>query len=161
MLTMRFSLHGNSLSCRVLYNTYYYSMEIFQPFFGYYFVNVLLMILQLLHVFWSCLIIRMVYKFILQGTVWIRLWSPVPRVGRGVLLHCLGLHLGWIPSCPTEIAHVHPYPEEKGVDKKKKKSGIFVSHYSTWIAEYKQPGEPASAGLLFPKHRRIVSFASP
>uniref|UniRef100_A0A8D2PPX8 TLC domain-containing protein n=1 Tax=Zosterops lateralis melanops TaxID=1220523 RepID=A0A8D2PPX8_ZOSLA len=55
----------------VLYNTYYYSMEIFQPFFGYYFVNVLLMILQLLHVFWSCLIIHMVYKFILQGTVYI------------------------------------------------------------------------------------------
>ncbi|XP_066061679.1 ceramide synthase 4-like isoform X1 [Chamaea fasciata] len=53
----------------VLYNTYYYSMEIFQPFFGYYFVNVLLIILQLLHVFWSCLIIHMVYKFILQGTM--------------------------------------------------------------------------------------------
>ncbi|NWR56699.1 CERS4 synthase, partial [Bucorvus abyssinicus] len=53
----------------VLYNTYYYSMEIFQPFFGYYFVNALLIILQLLHVFWSCLIIRMVYKFILQGTM--------------------------------------------------------------------------------------------
>uniref|UniRef100_A0A8C0IHS4 TLC domain-containing protein n=1 Tax=Bubo bubo TaxID=30461 RepID=A0A8C0IHS4_BUBBB len=57
----------------VLYNTYYYSMEIFQPFFGYYFVNALLIILQLLHVFWSCLIIHMVYKFILQGTVWISL----------------------------------------------------------------------------------------
>uniref|UniRef100_A0A8C6ZF28 Ceramide synthase 4 n=1 Tax=Nothoprocta perdicaria TaxID=30464 RepID=A0A8C6ZF28_NOTPE len=53
----------------VLYNTYYYSMEIFQPFFGYYFVNVLLMTLQLLHVFWSCLIIHMVYKFMLQGTM--------------------------------------------------------------------------------------------
>uniref|UniRef100_A0A8C0FQ57 TLC domain-containing protein n=1 Tax=Bubo bubo TaxID=30461 RepID=A0A8C0FQ57_BUBBB len=59
----------------VLYNTYYYSMEIFQPFFGYYFVNALLIILQLLHVFWSCLIIHMVYKFILQGTVWISLES--------------------------------------------------------------------------------------
>ncbi|XP_068012447.1 ceramide synthase 4-like [Melanerpes formicivorus] len=53
----------------VLYNTYYYSMEIFQPFSGYYFVNALLMILQLLHVFWSCLILHMVYKFILQGTM--------------------------------------------------------------------------------------------
>uniref|UniRef100_A0A8B9T9E7 TLC domain-containing protein n=1 Tax=Anas platyrhynchos TaxID=8839 RepID=A0A8B9T9E7_ANAPL len=50
-------------------NTYYYSMEIFQPFFGYYFVNALLITLQLLHIFWSCLIIHMVYKFILQGTV--------------------------------------------------------------------------------------------
>ncbi|XP_006277638.1 ceramide synthase 4 [Alligator mississippiensis] len=54
---------------KVLYNTYYYSMEIFQPFFGYYFMNALLMILQLLHVFWSCLIIHMVYKFILVGTM--------------------------------------------------------------------------------------------
>lgn len=53
----------------MLYNTYYYSMEIFQPFFGYYFVNALLITLQLLHVFWSCLIIHMVYKFMLQGTV--------------------------------------------------------------------------------------------
>ncbi|NXV72155.1 CERS4 synthase, partial [Atlantisia rogersi] len=53
----------------VLYNTFYYSMEIFQPFSGYYFVNALLTILQLLHVFWSYLIIRMVYKFILQGTM--------------------------------------------------------------------------------------------
>ncbi|KAM8986749.1 ceramide synthase 4 [Ara ararauna] len=53
----------------VLYNTYYYSMEIFQPFFGYYFVNALLIILQLLHVFWSCLIIHMVYMFILRGTM--------------------------------------------------------------------------------------------
>uniref|UniRef100_A0A8C6NDW6 Uncharacterized protein n=1 Tax=Melopsittacus undulatus TaxID=13146 RepID=A0A8C6NDW6_MELUD len=52
----------------MLYNTYYYSMEIFQPFFGYYFVNVLLVILQLLHIFWSCLIIHMVYMFILRGT---------------------------------------------------------------------------------------------
>ncbi|XP_053911729.1 ceramide synthase 4-like [Cuculus canorus] len=43
-------------------------MEIFQPFFGYYFVNVLLIPLQLLHVFWSCLIIHMLYKFVLQGT---------------------------------------------------------------------------------------------
>uniref|UniRef100_A0A8C0J9I0 Uncharacterized protein n=1 Tax=Chelonoidis abingdonii TaxID=106734 RepID=A0A8C0J9I0_CHEAB len=53
---------------KVLYNTYYYSMELYQPFFGYYFMNALLMILQLLHVFWSCLIIHMVYRFILRGT---------------------------------------------------------------------------------------------
>ncbi|XP_065603125.1 ceramide synthase 4-like [Cyrtonyx montezumae] len=53
----------------VLCNTYCYSMEIFQPFFGYYFVNTLLIILQLLHVFWSCPIIHMVYKFMLQGTM--------------------------------------------------------------------------------------------
>ncbi|KAM9111771.1 ceramide synthase 4 isoform 1-T3 [Pangshura tecta] len=54
---------------KVLYNTYYYSMELYQPFFGYYFMNTLLMILQLLHVFWSCLIVHMVYRFVLCGTM--------------------------------------------------------------------------------------------
>ncbi|XP_063147051.1 ceramide synthase 4 isoform X1 [Candoia aspera] len=53
---------------KILYNTYYYSMELCQPFFGYYFFNTLLMVLQLLHVFWSCLIIRMVYRFLIHGT---------------------------------------------------------------------------------------------
>ncbi|XP_078235386.1 ceramide synthase 4 isoform X1 [Pogona vitticeps] len=54
---------------KVLYNTYYYSMEIFQPFFGYYFMNALLMILQLLHLFWSFLIVHMVYRFSIAGTM--------------------------------------------------------------------------------------------
>lgn len=85
------------LFCRVLYNTYYYSMEIFQPFFGYYFVNVLLIILQLLHVFWSCLIIHMVYKFILQGTVCISLY-PLHHTGKegpSRLLENTRVHLAW------------------------------------------------------------------
>ncbi|XP_013916760.1 PREDICTED: ceramide synthase 4-like, partial [Thamnophis sirtalis] len=55
--------------CKIIYNTYYYSMEIYQPFFGYYFLNGLLMALQLLHAFWSYLIIRMVYRFLLCGTM--------------------------------------------------------------------------------------------
>ncbi|XP_075759266.1 ceramide synthase 4 isoform X2 [Pelodiscus sinensis] len=54
---------------KVLYNTYYYSMELYQPFFGYYFMNGLLLVLQLLHVFWSCLIGHMIYRFILSGTM--------------------------------------------------------------------------------------------
>ncbi|XP_026547281.1 ceramide synthase 4-like [Notechis scutatus] len=53
--------------CKILHNTYYYSMEIYQPFFGYYFFNALLMVLQLLHIFWSYLIIRMVYRFLICG----------------------------------------------------------------------------------------------
>lgn len=43
-------------------------MESFEPFAGYYFFNVLLMVLQALHVFWAGLILRMVYKF-LKGKV--------------------------------------------------------------------------------------------
>ncbi|KAM8939351.1 ceramide synthase 2-like [Pelodytes ibericus] len=54
---------------RIIYSTFYYSMEIFQPFFGYYFFNVLLMILQILHVFWAYMILRMAYRFTFVGTV--------------------------------------------------------------------------------------------
>ncbi|XP_039371784.1 ceramide synthase 4-like [Mauremys reevesii] len=54
--------------CRVLYTSLYSSMEQYQPFFGYYFMNALLMVLQLLHVFWASLIIHMLYKFI-NGTL--------------------------------------------------------------------------------------------
>ncbi|KAM4809744.1 ceramide synthase 4 [Rhinophrynus dorsalis] len=57
------------LPTRVIYSTYYHSMEIFQPFFGYYFFNVLLMILQFLHVFWAYLILRMAYRFTFVGTI--------------------------------------------------------------------------------------------
>uniref|UniRef100_A0A674K7P7 TLC domain-containing protein n=1 Tax=Terrapene triunguis TaxID=2587831 RepID=A0A674K7P7_9SAUR len=55
--------------CRVLYTSFYSSMVSFQPFFGYYFMNALLMVLQLLHVFWASLIIHMLYKFV-NGTVY-------------------------------------------------------------------------------------------
>lgn len=43
-------------------------MESFEPFAGYYFFNVMLMVLQALHIFWAWLILRMVYKF-LKGNV--------------------------------------------------------------------------------------------
>lgn len=49
-------------------------MEAFEPFPGYYFFNILLMVLQALHVFWAGLILRMVYKF-LKGKVRSRLVS--------------------------------------------------------------------------------------
>ncbi|KAM8850322.1 ceramide synthase 2-like isoform 2-T3 [Spinachia spinachia] len=48
---------------KILHTTLVLSMEEFQPFFGYYLFNVLLMVLQALHIFWAGLIIRMVYKF--------------------------------------------------------------------------------------------------
>ncbi|XP_053738845.1 ceramide synthase 2-like [Synchiropus splendidus] len=50
--------------CKIIHTTLVLSMETFQPFFGYYFFNVLLMILQALHVFWATLILRMVSKFL-------------------------------------------------------------------------------------------------
>ncbi|XP_077955186.1 ceramide synthase 2 isoform X2 [Gasterosteus aculeatus] len=48
---------------KILHTTLVLSIEEFQPFFGYYLFNVLLMVLQALHIFWAGLIIRMVYKF--------------------------------------------------------------------------------------------------
>lgn len=45
------------------------SLDFFQPFFGYYFFNALLLVLQLLHIFWAYLILRMVYKFMFLGKV--------------------------------------------------------------------------------------------
>uniref|UniRef100_A0A7N9D429 Ceramide synthase 4 n=1 Tax=Macaca fascicularis TaxID=9541 RepID=A0A7N9D429_MACFA len=52
---------------QILYTTYYESLGNRGPFFGYYFCNGLLMLLQLLHVFWSCLILRMLCSFIKKG----------------------------------------------------------------------------------------------
>ncbi|XP_036171261.1 ceramide synthase 4 isoform X2 [Myotis myotis] len=52
---------------QILYTTYYESIANSGPFFGYYFFNSLLVILQLLHVFWSCLILRMIHSFIKKG----------------------------------------------------------------------------------------------
>ncbi|XP_067410142.1 ceramide synthase 2-like [Emydura macquarii macquarii] len=54
--------------CRVLYSSCYSVLELYKPFFGYYFINVFLMVLQLLHVFWGSLILHMIYKFI-NGTM--------------------------------------------------------------------------------------------
>ncbi|XP_062888509.1 ceramide synthase 2-like isoform X3 [Mobula hypostoma] len=53
----------------VIYTTFYYSMEIFQPFFGYYFFNLLLMVLQVLHIFWAYLILKMAVKFVFVGKI--------------------------------------------------------------------------------------------
>lgn len=54
---------------RVVHTTLVVSLEFFQPFFGYYFFNALLLVLQALHIFWAYLILRMVYKFAFMGKV--------------------------------------------------------------------------------------------
>ncbi|KAM4547701.1 ceramide synthase 4a [Odontesthes bonariensis] len=55
--------------CRVVHSTLVVSLEYFQPFFGYFFFNALLFVLQALHIFWAYLILRMVYKFVFLGKV--------------------------------------------------------------------------------------------
>lgn len=54
---------------RVVHTTLVVSLDFFQPFFGYYFFNALLLVLQALHIFWAYLILRMVYKFVFLGKV--------------------------------------------------------------------------------------------
>ncbi|XP_070478987.1 ceramide synthase 4 isoform X1 [Equus przewalskii] len=52
---------------QIIYTTYYESIANSSPFFAYYFFNTLLAVLQLLHVFWSYLILRMLYSFVKKG----------------------------------------------------------------------------------------------
>uniref|UniRef100_A0A4W4HJU3 TLC domain-containing protein n=1 Tax=Electrophorus electricus TaxID=8005 RepID=A0A4W4HJU3_ELEEL len=52
---------------KIISTTLILSMEVFEPFVGYYFFNALLLVLQALHVFWAWLILRMAYKFLFLG----------------------------------------------------------------------------------------------
>ncbi|XP_010892721.2 ceramide synthase 2 [Esox lucius] len=52
---------------KIIHTTLVLSMEVYEPFAGYYFFNLLLMVLQALHVFWAMLILRMAYKFLFLG----------------------------------------------------------------------------------------------
>lgn len=49
---------------RLIHCSWVYPMEEFAPFFGYYFFNVMLLVLQMLHLYWAVLISRMAYKCI-------------------------------------------------------------------------------------------------
>ncbi|XP_061094726.1 ceramide synthase 4a [Conger conger] len=54
---------------KVIHSTLFSFRDSFDPFFGYYFFNGLLLVLQALHIFWAWLIIRMIYKFVFKGKV--------------------------------------------------------------------------------------------
>ncbi|AWP04284.1 putative ceramide synthase 2-like [Scophthalmus maximus] len=49
---------------KIIHTTLVLSMDVFEPFVGFYFFNVLLMVLQVLHIFWASLILRMVHKLL-------------------------------------------------------------------------------------------------
>jgi len=49
---------------RILHCTVVYPLELYPAFFGYYFFNSMMGVLQLLHIFWAYLILRMAHKFI-------------------------------------------------------------------------------------------------
>lgn len=48
----------------LIHCTWVYPPQHYPPFFGYYFFNVILLVLQALHIFWAYLILRMVHKFL-------------------------------------------------------------------------------------------------
>uniref|UniRef100_A0AAY5L006 Ceramide synthase 2 n=2 Tax=Esox lucius TaxID=8010 RepID=A0AAY5L006_ESOLU len=48
----------------IIYTTYVYPLTMYPPFFGYYFLNCLMMILQCLHIFWAILILRIAIRFL-------------------------------------------------------------------------------------------------
>jgi very-long-chain ceramide synthase len=48
----------------VLHTTLVKSMWLYEPFFGYYFFNSLLAVLQLLHLYWFYLILEMAYNLL-------------------------------------------------------------------------------------------------
>ncbi|CAL8298164.1 unnamed protein product [Lota lota] len=48
----------------IIHTTWVYPLTLYPPFFGFYFFNGLLVVLQCLHVFWAILILRMVVKFL-------------------------------------------------------------------------------------------------
>lgn len=54
---------------RLLYCTLVESLMFFEPFPGFFLFNGLLLVLQLLHVYWAYLILRMLHKFIFLGKV--------------------------------------------------------------------------------------------
>jgi ceramide synthetase len=45
-------------------------VTIYKPFFGYYFLNGLMFVLQLLHIFWAILIVRMAVRFLTTNVCW-------------------------------------------------------------------------------------------
>lgn len=53
---------------RIIHTTLVYPLSLYRPFFGFYFFNGLMCVLQVLQVFWAGLILRMVVKF-LPGNV--------------------------------------------------------------------------------------------
>ncbi|XP_010863806.1 ceramide synthase 2 [Esox lucius] len=48
----------------IIHTTWVYPLTIYPPFFGFYFFNGLLFVLQCLHIFWAGLILRMAIKFL-------------------------------------------------------------------------------------------------
>lgn len=67
-----FGLISLLLCFRLIHCTWVYPVEQYPAFFGYYFFNIMLLVLQFLHIFWAYLILCMVRKFMSGNVSW---WS--------------------------------------------------------------------------------------
>ncbi|XP_052003468.1 ceramide synthase 2-like [Xyrauchen texanus] len=52
----------------IMYCTWVYPVTLYAPFFGYYFFNGLLLVLQCLHIFWAALIVRLAFRFLTSNS---------------------------------------------------------------------------------------------
>ncbi|NWV47780.1 CERS2 synthase, partial [Daphoenositta chrysoptera] len=55
---------GRARGEQIMHCTVFYPLDLYPAFFGYYFFNFMMVVLQSLHIFWAYLIIRMAQKFI-------------------------------------------------------------------------------------------------
>ena len=60
---------NNVSTLRILYSTTYEAPELMGPFPAYYLFNILLYILQILHIIWFYVIIKIAYKSLTTGKV--------------------------------------------------------------------------------------------
>lgn len=103
---------------RLIHCTCVYPLERFPPFFGYYFFNVMLLVLQMLHIYWAVLISRMLYKFIFSKVLYsgnhVGLYIHSAYMGCTVLSHsifyCFYLFFFGSPSFSklSSVTHLHP-----------------------------------------------------
>lgn len=57
-------LTGVAFPGRIMHCTVFYPLDLYPAFFGYYFFNFMMLVLQSLHIFWAYLIICMAQKLI-------------------------------------------------------------------------------------------------
>lgn len=100
--------NGTASPGRIMHCTVVYPLELYPAFFGYYFFNFMMAVLQSLHIFWAYLIIRMAQKFITGKARWGggRAWGRRGSASAAVEVAGGGWGLRWRPPNPAAGQHV-------------------------------------------------------